>query len=383
MASPPSSAAPSRRRFLGTASAAAAALACGGAGPTSPAPSSAPATPAPPAGPPIPWRAFRGANGGFGLTEADVAALAAAGGNLIRLSFPDRPLMGLDPPHPFDETAFGHLERVLDWCEPRGVSVLVDPHRFPGTAHPYTMLGTDSFWRDFRWHDLAVRLWTEIARRCAARGTVLAGYDLLNEPEVPFPMPAGTSYDLNLLYRKLVSAVRSQDARHTIVLAGPRYVSGGRVHGYHEGLALLEVPPDENLCFETHTYDPTAFTFQGVEAPVDPALRYPGRVQGVDWGPERQAEVHQPAVDFARRAGRPILLGEFSAARWLGDDGNRWLRDVIEVAEANGWSWAYHAWREYHGWDAEMSNTDAADRTRYPSTPRLELLRGYYSRNPR
>ena len=31
---------------------------------------------------------------------------------------------------------------------------------------------------------------------------------------------------------------------------------------------------------------------------------------------------------------------------------NRHLRDVIEVCEANHWSWAYHVWREWEGRDA-------------------------------
>lgn len=200
---------------------------------------------------------------------------------------------------------------------------------------------------------------------------------------MPRPIPTGTPADLNLLYRKLVAAIRARDARHTIVLAGPRFVEGGRMHGYHEGLGLLEVPADGNLCFETHSYDPTTFTFQGVESPLDASITYPGVIGGVAWGRARQDEEHRPAAEFARRTGQPVLVGELSAARWLGDAGNRWLRDVLEVAEDNGWSWAYHAWREFHGWDAEMSNTDAADRTRYPSTPRLDLLKGHYARNPR
>jgi endoglucanase len=368
-----------RRAFLGAAGTTAAHLACGGASASSP----TPAPSGPPAGAPFPWLRRRGANGGVTLTEKDVADLAATGANLLRLSFPGRPLMGLAPPHAFDEGAFAHLERVLDWCEPRGVAVLVDPHRLPGTAHPYTMLGSDPFWQDFRWHDLAARLWEEIARRLAPRGAVVAGYDLLNEPEVRRPIPAGTPGDLNLLYRKLAAAIRAHDARHTIVLAGPRFFADGRLHGYHEGLGLLEVPADANLCFETHSYDPTTFTFQGVEAPFDPGLRYPGVVDGVSWNRERQEAEHRPVVEFARRTGRPLLIGEFSATRWLGEDGNRWVGDVVEVAEANGWSWAYHAWREFHGWDAEMSNTSEADRTRHASTPRLDLLKGYYARNTR
>ena len=119
-----------RRRFLATAGATAAAFACGGAGASSPAAVPAPA----PSGAPLPWRVFRGANGGVALTEKDVADFAAIGGNLLRLSFPDRPLLGLQPPDDFDEQAFAHLERVL-----------VDPHRFPGTGHPYTMLGTREY----------------------------------------------------------------------------------------------------------------------------------------------------------------------------------------------------------------------------------------------
>jgi len=342
--------------------------------------SPAPPLAVPPSGPPIRFGLMRGATAGTELREQDVADFAASGANLLRLGFAARPLMAVDPPHAFDEGAFAYLGNVLDWCEPRGVRVVIDPHRFPGTRHPWTMLGDDPFWSDFRWHDLAIRLWEEIARRNAGRDDVIAGYDLLNEPEVRREMIVGSPGDLNQLYRRMVAAIRQYDRRHTIVLAAPRYFHAGRMHPYQEGLELLEVPDDSNLVFETHTYDPMAFTHQGLEVPV-PLVRYPGTIDGERWDRGRLDALHQPIVDFQRRTGRSILLGEFSCPRWIGDTGNVWLEDVIEIAEAHGWSWAYHAWREASIWDPEKSNSARDDETRYPSTPRLQLLRSYWFRN--
>ena len=74
-------------------------------------------------------------------------------------------------------------------------------------------------------------------------------------------------------------------------------------------------------------------------------------------------------------------MGEFSAPRWTGEAGNRYIRDVIEICEQHGWSWAYHAWREWEGWDAERSNTEKSDTARKAVTPRLELLKSFYRRN--
>jgi endoglucanase len=357
--------------------------ACAGGGAAA-SPAAPAVEPTPPPGPSLPWGLARGMTTGVDLTEADVAAFAATSGNLLRVGFPGRPLAAVDPPHAFDEGAFAYLERVLDWCEPRGVRVLVDPHRFPGTRHPWTMLGDDPFFADFRWHDEAARIWSEIAKRLARRGEVVAGYDLLNEPEVRIPMATGSPGDLNLLYERLIAAIRRYDRRHTIVLAAPRFVGAdGSMRPYHEGLAHLRVPDDPNVVFETHTYDPMEFTHQGVSDPSDPFVPYPGTIGGVRWDRARVQAYHEPVAEFVRRTGRHVLVGEFSCPRWTSAAGNAWLRDVIETAEENGWSWTYHAWREASVWDAERSNTDRADETRHSSTSRMELLEGFFARNPR
>jgi hypothetical protein len=65
-----------------------------------------------------------------------------------------------------------------------------------------------------------------------------------------------------------------------------------------------------------------------------------------------------PADAFQATWGVPIYIGEFSAVRWApAPDAARWLLDVINLLEARGWSWSYHAFREWNGWDLEMDNS--------------------------
>ena len=51
----------------------------------------------------------------------------------------------------------------------------------------------------------------------------------------------------------------------------------------------------------------------------------------------------------------PILVGEFSCILWS-KGADRWIRDCIELFEEYGWSWCYHAYREWPAWDVEYTN---------------------------
>jgi hypothetical protein len=125
-------------------------------------------------------------------------------------------------------------------------------------------------------------------------------------------------------------------------------------------------------------YEPHQFTHQGVQGRPEP-VAYPGMIGGREWNRAEVERTLSPVVEFQKRYHVPIFIGEFSAPRWRGDDANRYLRDVIEVCESHGWSWAYHAWREWEGWDAERSNVDRSDTARRETTPRLELLKSFFA----
>ena len=327
------------------------------------------------------WGPFRGADTKPTITEEDVRDFAALGGNLLRVTSNSRPLLNKQAPYALNEENLAMLDRLIGYCEKYKVKVIIDPHTIPGTEQTVTTSPNDKFWTSFEMHDHLIRLWAHLAQRYAARGDVIAGYDLLNEPGIPNGGAAGTPADWNLLVRKLVKAIRAVDSRHTIVIEPPTIrTSEGKYLNRLLGMAYLETPPDANVVYSPHMYEPHQFTHQGVQGRPEP-VSYPGTVNQREWNRKAVEETLQPVVEFQRKYHVPIFMGEFSAPRWRGEDANRYLRDVIEVCEANHWSWAYHAWREWEGWDAERNNTDRADQARQATTPRLELLKSFFARN--
>jgi hypothetical protein len=146
------------------------------------------------------------------------------------------------------------------------------------------------------------------------------------------------------------------------------------------GMAYLAPPPDDNIVYSPHMYEPHEFTHQGVQGRPEP-VPYPGEIRGKRWDRTMLEETLAPVVAFQKRVNAPIFMGEFSAPRWKGAEANHYLRDVIEICEQHNWSWAYHSYREADVWDAEMDNDDRTKRERLPSTPRLELLKTYWTKN--
>lgn len=90
----------------------------------------------------------------------------------------------------------------------------------------------------------------------------------------------------------------------------------------------------------------------------------------------------KPVIEFQKAYGVHIYIGEFSAIRWAPDNSAyRYLKDLIDIFEAHGWDWTYHAFREWDGWSVEHG-PDRKDRS--PSktpTDREKLLREWFGKN--
>lgn len=328
------------------------------------------------------WQTFRGVNVGQNLCKQDIADLTRWNANLVRLSLAVDPLMDLDPPYALNKKTFDYVDSVISWCEEYDIAVILDPHKYPGTMHRWTMLGNDPFWKDFKYHDLVIALWDTISLRYKDKGSVIAAYDLLNEPEVKPDMKKGSPEDINLLYTKLIETIRKNDRVHTISLALPRYSENGKMQAYHEGIRFIDIPEDDNIILQSHTYMPQPFTHQNVWEDGE-FIPYPSEIDGEYWDYERLKEVQSELIEFSTQNPHiPILIGEFSCPRWTGQDCIQYLDDVIRIAEENNWSWAYHGYRESHIWDAEISPASRADSlNKVSSTPRMELLKSYFARN--
>jgi aryl-phospho-beta-D-glucosidase BglC (GH1 family) len=223
-----------------------------------------------------------------------------------------------------------------------------------------------------------VKQWKETATRMLPYRDVIWGYDLINEPldrkQLPYPPKEWRGIAI-----KIIEAIRAIDDKTWIIYEpGP----GGRFLGFKN----LEPLPDKHVIYSGHYYFPHEFTHAGVrnlagtqltEAMKNLNVTYPVKIsdlKGSNWGmdiftgpplnlpPDKctswdkdfQKLILQSAVEFQKKYNVPIYVGEFSTVRW-GDvtASIRYLREAIELFEEFGWSWSYHAFNGFTGWNAE------------------------------
>jgi len=230
-----------------------------------------------------------------------------------------------------------------------------------------------AYWTRRDLQDSIVEVWQSLARRYKDR-PAMAGFDLINEPKPPGSLQAQSDAFVQLAGR-IIEGIRAVDpARMVIFEPAP---SGNA----HFGFKPLRAPlPYKNVLYSAHFYKPDEVTHQGVggKAAGEP---YPGR-KG-DRG-ELQRFI-EPLRNFARRHNVPVYVGEFSCIRWApGQSTAEWTRDTLELFEAERWSWTFHAFRGWHGWDPELGPTDPkqaspaeAARLRRGDTAVMTLLRQY------
>jgi len=176
------------------------------------------------------------------ITEADIQAIARLGFNSVRLPFNAKLLE--DPEAPFVYLAEGWtiLDQALDWCEAHGIYVILDLHAAPGGQSRLTPSDPATkdklLWASADAQERTVALWRAVAERYRDR-TIVAGYDLINEP-LP---PREEADQLRVLTNRIVAAIREVDPYHLIVVEGGRFssdfsmfpgpVSGNQMYGFH------------------------------------------------------------------------------------------------------------------------------------------------------
>ncbi len=118
---------------------------------------------------------------------------------------------------------------------------MLDLHAAPGgqsklfTADPG---GAQTLWQAEQNQNATVELWRRLAARYKNR-TIVAGYDLLNEPTPP------TGADLAKLYARVIRAVRESDPQHLLFLEGGKLATD---------FSMFAQPSAENICYSFHIY---------------------------------------------------------------------------------------------------------------------------------
>jgi len=273
-------------------------------------------------------------SGGEVYTETDFKDLAATGANVARVAIQLRKCSGCDR-YDVPEADIRYVERVLARGEQYGFRVVVTLLATPwGNQSDYW--DSDSLKADI------VNKWGLVATRLRGLAALVA-YDLVNEPVVPGALVRSPQAQWQALAAAIAQELRAADP-DTPLIVEP--VPWGLPDSFSATMAL-GMP---GLVYSFHFYAPHEFTHQGLPG-YPGAMAYPGG----GWDKARLAQAMDEARRFAASHKVPIFVGEFSCVRWAPDGScPRYLSDAIALFEAEGWGWAYHCWRCYQGWDAEV-----------------------------
>ncbi|HEY9775259.1 MAG TPA: glycoside hydrolase family 5 protein [Planktothrix sp.] len=210
------------------------------------------------------------------VTEPDIRRISELGFNVVRVPINYRLLENDANPYVYENESWQDLDNLINLCEKHHVYVVIDLHAAAGgqsrlfTADPNPKR---FLWRDEENKKRTVALWAAIAGRYKNR-TIVAGYDLLNEPN---PVRAADAVDL---YRDIIKAIREVDKNHMLIVEGTSLATK---------FDAFDELPDENMIFSFHAY---SFSLFG-----DPASEMRKKVAA--------------AQEEGRRFHVPVWCGEF------------------------------------------------------------------------
>ena len=299
----------------------------------------------------------RGFQTGGSSDRANFAAMRELGANVVRLQ--------INPGKSMKEGKIGLLEampRALDLLEAQVKAAQAEGLKCIPTLFGPIVDGkpnTHEFWDHPDLEKNFCRVWEMIVERLAPYRESIWAYDLFNEPLDWGQMPYAPRQWRTLAIAG-IKAIRAIDKDAWVIYeTGP----GGLSWGFG-GLKPL---PDTHVIYGAHYYSPHEFTHQGVsniagtdlaEAMKKINVRYPGDVNGRFWDMGEIEKDLATTAAFQKKYRVPIFFGEFSVIKWAPkEDAVNYLTDVIDIFEANGWSWCYHAFREWPGWSFEFDES--------------------------
>ena len=291
--------------------------------------------------------------------DTDCVAVQSWGANVIRIQMlPAKFASNLGKPFLDAWPSFlDQLEQQVLSAEQQGLKVVVDLHEPPFDS----LAGFDdnSFWNRSDLEPALIKAWHDIAERLLPHRNSIWGYDLLNEPLNRSQLP-GVATQWRPLAIKILQTIRKLDPDTWIVFEpGP----GSLFSGFKN----LEPLPDKHIIYSAHFYDPQTFTHQGVGVPAGTDLAiameqinvpYPSSANGVVVDKAYLESLLKDADNFQARWKVPIYVGEFSVIKWAPkESAKQWLTDITDLFDQRGWSWTYHAFREFLGWDLEYDES--------------------------
>jgi len=269
------------------------------------------------------------------IAKEDIAFIKAAGFNTVRVPLHWRLFVepGDEGGDRFEGPGWSLLDRLIEWCRESDLHVIIDLHAAPGGQTGVNHDDGVGFPLAFyvpRYRRLTIALWHQLAQHYRDE-PILLGYDLLNEPISPYSDENYLNPRLEPLYREIVSAIRSVDSNHLVLLAGAQWSTN---------LAVFDQPFDVNIVYTYHKFwtNPTRDSLQAY-------------------------------LNFSNRWNVPLLIGE------TGELTNSWNESFRLLHERFGIGWCFWPYKNLDsdsavisiqkpaGWDliasAESSNVSS------------------------
>jgi hypothetical protein len=292
-------------------------------------------------------------------TQADFDALAALGANYINLSHPG--LYTERPPYVLDEQVQANLDSLIEMAARADLFVVITFRTGPGRSD-FTFyrdgagdwfdpeLLIENVWADRSAQDAWVEMWRYTAGRYRDH-PVVVGYDLMCEPnpddvalgiydpEEFYSLHAGSMYDWNQFYPRIVAGIREVDNDTPILVSGMGW-------GGVRWLPYLEPSGDPRIVYAAHQYEPQSeYTHQD-----PPAVNtYPGEFD-LDWDGEPDLFDRAWLEDFLsilsgfrQEHGAPVAVNEFGVLRWAPGAAD-FMRDEMDLFEELGINHALWVW---------------------------------------
>ncbi|QYR23113.1 glycoside hydrolase family 5 protein [Paenibacillus sp. sptzw28] len=291
------------------------------------------------------------------------------------------------------ENQLNNMEMALTEAVRGGMYVIIDLHE-PPIADASLKTTSDAFWNNDANLQILIDSWKEMAQRFEPYRDNIWGYDLLNEPYNASELPLGAVKWPDWA-QQIVDGIRIYDKQTPVIYeASPGALTRAFIENRKwQRKGYFQLLNDDKVIYSVHMYNPLSYTHQGLstfnKAPVTTEWpdksTYPGVINGEKWDKNRLLRDLQPVIDFQNKYHVPIYVGEFSAIRWA-PGAAQYTLDLIDIFEQHGWSWTYHAYKEWHGWDVEYNDVMTSDANRAAAkatepTERELILKANFSKN--
>ncbi|SMH55793.1 glycoside hydrolase family 5 protein [Mesorhizobium australicum] len=246
------------------------------------------------------------------VTEADLAALKAAGLDFVRMPVDPSPFLSSETDGLRDDLFASVLESAR-MANAAGLKVIVDLHLMPAGSN--RSIGMGQVMQDPALFDRYVELVRRMGRTLAKEDPSRLAFELMNEPTLACQGAEQRDWEDRLT--RIFAAARASATRLTLVLSGSCW-------GTAEGLAALDpkIVPDANVIWSFHSYAPFLLTHQGATWAGDFIPHVTGLPYPLDALPKADLDAAVETIratirrdaPWARRSGMLAYLDEQLAA---------------------------------------------------------------------